>query len=147
MVIEMRIVVTLGGNALLRRGEALTAENQMRNIRLACSSLKNLAASHELVLGHGNGPQVGLLALQNEAFSETAAPYPLDVLGAESQAMIGCMFAQAMHSVLPEQNGVYAALLTLADGRALPCVLNKGRHPTLPEGAADIPASPEESTG
>lgn len=103
MVIEMRIVVTLGGNALLRRGEALTAENQMRNIRLACSSLKNLAANHELVLGHGNGPQVGLLALQNEAFSETAAPYPLDVLGAESQAMIGCMFAQAMHSVLPEQ--------------------------------------------
>ena len=103
MVTEMRIVVTLGGNALLRRGEALTAENQMKNIRLACAALKNLAARHELVLGHGNGPQVGLLALQNEAFAEHAAPYPLDVLGAESQAMIGCMFAQAMHNALPDR--------------------------------------------
>ena len=95
----MKIVITLGGNALLRRGEALSADNQRRNIEVAAQALARLAAKHDLVLSHGNGPQVGLLALQNEAYAREnpAVPaYPFDVLGAESQAMVGYMFAQAL---------------------------------------------------
>lgn len=99
----MKIVITLGGNALLRRGEALSADNQRRNIEVAAQALARLAAKHDLVLSHGNGPQVGLLALQNEAYAREnpAVPaYPFDVLGAESQAMVGYMFAQALSRAL-----------------------------------------------
>ena len=73
------LVVALGGNALLQRGEALTAENQYRNIASAVSALARLARSYRLAIVHGNGPQVGLLALQNLAWKEVE-PYPLDVL-------------------------------------------------------------------
>ena len=83
-----RIVVALGGNALLRRGEPAEAETQRRNVLEAASALAALAADHELVVTHGNGPQVGLLALEAEAY-KAVTPYPLDVLGAESQGMIG----------------------------------------------------------
>ena len=79
----MRVVVALGGNALLRRGEAMTAENQRGNVRAAARALVPLAQEHALVVSHGNGPQVGLLALQAEAYTPVRA-YPLDVLGAES---------------------------------------------------------------
>lgn len=99
----MKIVITLGGNALLRRGEALSADNQRRNIEVAAQALARLAAKHDLVLSHGNGPQVGLLALQNEAYAREnpAVPaYPFDVLGAESQAMVGYIFAQALSRAL-----------------------------------------------
>lgn len=99
----MKIVITLGGNALLRRGEALSADNQRRNIEVAAQALARLAAKHDLVLSHGNGPQVGLLALQNEAYAREnpAVPaYPFDVLGAESQAMVGYMFVQALSRAL-----------------------------------------------
>ena len=99
----MKIVVTLGGNALLRRGEALSFENQRRNIEKACAALANLARNHELILSHGNGPQVGLIARQNEAYAAadpSVPPYPFDVLGAESQAMIGYMFTQALTNAL-----------------------------------------------
>ena len=99
----MKIVVTLGGNALLRRGEAMTAENQMQNVRLACDALKTVAQDHQLVLSHGNGPQVGLIALQNDAYGNKVTPYPFDILGAESQAMVGYMFAQALKNVIPEK--------------------------------------------
>ncbi|STF32859.1 carbamate kinase [Escherichia coli] len=78
------LVVALGGNALLQRGEALTAENQYRNIASAVPALARLARSYRLAIVHGNGPQVGLLALQNLAWKEVE-PYPLDVLVAESQ--------------------------------------------------------------
>lgn len=78
------LVVALGGNALLQRGEALTAENQYRNIASAVPALTRLARSYRLAIVHGNGPQVGLLALQNLAWKEVE-PYPLDVLVAESQ--------------------------------------------------------------
>ena len=80
------LVVALGGNALLQRGEALTAENQYRNIASAVPALARLARSYRLAIVHGNGPQVGLLALQNLAWKEVE-PYPLDVLVAESQGM------------------------------------------------------------
>jgi len=78
------VVVALGGNALLRRGQPLSAENQRRNVRSAAPALAAVARDHELVLSHGNGPQVGLLALQAAAYADVA-PYPLDVLGAQSE--------------------------------------------------------------
>jgi carbamate kinase len=95
----MRIVVALGGNALLRRGQPLTASNQRENVRTAALALAPLAREHELVITHGNGPQVGLLALQSAAYAEVEA-YPLDVLGAESQGMIGYMIEQELDMLL-----------------------------------------------
>ena len=95
----MRIVVALGGNALLRRGEAADAETQRRNVADAVKALAALAGSHELVITHGNGPQVGLLALQGEA-SVQVPPYPLDVLGAETEGMIGYLLDQELVNAL-----------------------------------------------
>lgn len=84
----MLIVAALGGNALLRRGEPMTADAQRANVAVAAAALAPLAAQHRLVITHGNGPQVGLLSLQNEAYPEVAA-YPLDILDAETEGMIG----------------------------------------------------------
>lgn len=96
----MRLVIALGGNALLRRGEAMTAENQRENVRIACEQIAKVAAGNELVIAHGNGPQVGLLALQGAAY-DAANPYPLDVLGAETEGMIGYMIEQELGNLLP----------------------------------------------
>jgi carbamate kinase len=104
-----RVVVALGGNALLRRGEPAEAETQRRNVLEAASALAALAADHELVITHGNGPQVGLLALEADAY-KAVSPYPLDVLGAESQGMIGYLLVQALRNALPDRE--VAALLT-----------------------------------
>ena len=98
----MRIVVALGGNALLRRGEPLTADNQRRNVRTAAQALAPIAREHQLVITHGNGPQVGLLALQSAAYADVES-YPLDVLGAESQGMIGYMIEQELDRILGSQ--------------------------------------------
>jgi len=106
----MRVVVALGGNALLRRGEPLTAENQRANARVACEALAPLALEHELVVSHGNGPQVGLLALQGAAYTEVAA-YPLDLLGAQTEGMIGYLIQQELGNVLPFEKHL-ATLLT-----------------------------------
>jgi carbamate kinase len=95
----MRVVVALGGNALLRRGEAPEAALQLRRVEQAASSLAAIAGGHELVVTHGNGPQVGLLALQAAAYGEVA-PYPLDVLGAETEGMIGYLLAQGLRNEL-----------------------------------------------
>jgi carbamate kinase len=95
----MRVVVALGGNALLRRGEPADAEAQRHNITVAVDALAELAGSHELVVTHGNGPQVGLLALQGDAYAQVT-PYPLDVLGAESEGMIGYLLDQELVNVL-----------------------------------------------
>ena len=89
----MLIVVALGGNALLRRGEPMTAETQRQNVRIAARALAPLAKENQLVLSHGNGPQVGLLALQASAYA-SVEPYPLDILGAETQGMIGYLLEQ-----------------------------------------------------
>ena len=105
----MRIVVALGGNALLRRGEPLTADNQRRNVVRACCALAPLARDHELVIAHGNGPQVGLLALQGAAY-EKVETYPLDVLDAETQGMIGYMIMQELGNVLPFQKPLVTQL-------------------------------------
>lgn len=95
----MRIVIALGGNALLRRGEPAEAANQRANVAVAAAAIAELAAEHEVVLTHGNGPQVGLLALQAEAYPDVA-PYPLDVLGAETEGMIGYLLEQELRNVM-----------------------------------------------
>ena len=98
----MRLVIALGGNALLRRGQPLTADNQLENIRRAAAQLARVAASHELVLTHGNGPQVGLLALQSAAYTAVES-YPLDVLGAQTDGMIGYLLEQELANLLPSR--------------------------------------------
>ena len=109
----MRIVVALGGNALLRRGQPMTAEQQRENVRAAAVSLAPLASGNELVVSHGNGPQVGLLALQAENY-EQVEPYPLDVLGAQSEGMIGYVIEQELGNVLPEERPI-ATVLTMVE--------------------------------
>ena len=106
----MRIVVALGGNALLQRGEPPTAENQRRNVRTAAEALAPLARDHGLVVSHGNGPQVGLLALQAAA-AEAGGSRPLDVLDAETEGQIGYLIEQELRNVLPPDRDC-AALLT-----------------------------------
>ena len=89
----MRIVTALGGNALLRRGEPMTVGAQRQNVRTAAHALAPIALEHELVITHGNGPQVGLLALQSAAL-EGSEPTPLDVLGAQTDGWIGYVIEQ-----------------------------------------------------
>lgn len=105
----MLLVVALGGNALLRRGEPLTAERQRRNVRAAAAALAPLAREHHLVISHGNGPQVGLLALQGAAWHPEES-YPLDILDAETEGMIGYLIEQEIANVLPGRR--CATLLT-----------------------------------
>lgn len=101
----MRILLALGGNALLRRGETASAENQRRNVETAAAAIAELAAEHEVVITHGNGPQVRLLALQNEAFPDVPS-YPLDVLDAESEGMVGHLLELSLRNRLPERDVV-----------------------------------------
>lgn len=105
----MRIVIALGGNALLRRGEPPTAANQRRNVRIAAGALAPIARRHDLVISHGNGPQVGLLALQGAACKPDET-YPLDILDAETEGMIGYLIEQELGNLLPDRR--YATLLT-----------------------------------
>ncbi|MGW2110382.1 amino acid kinase family protein [Streptomyces sp. NPDC001948] len=107
----MRIVVALGGNALARRGEPMTADRLRANVRTSCEALAGLAREHEVVITHGNGPQVGLLALQNLAYQDVAA-YPLDILGAETQGMIGYVIQQELSNALAGEREVAAVLTT-----------------------------------
>jgi carbamate kinase len=109
----MLIVTALGGNALLKRGEPMSAENQRRNVRIAAASLAPVAREHDLVVGHGNGPQVGLLALQGAAYDKVET-YPLDVLGAETEGMIGYMIEQELGNLLPLERP-FATLLTMVE--------------------------------
>lgn len=106
----MRIVVALGGNALLKRGEPMTAENQRANIRTAAEALAPIARQHDLVITHGNGPQVGLLALQAAAYKDVPG-YPLDVLGSQTEGMIGYVIMQELGNLLPFERP-FATLLT-----------------------------------
>ncbi|MEU8764150.1 carbamate kinase [Streptomyces sp. NPDC048659] len=97
----MRVVVALGGNALLKRGDKPDADVQLTNVRRAVAALAPLAEEHELVVTHGNGPQVGVLALQSAADPALSCPYPFDVLGAETQGMIGYWLLQSLQNALP----------------------------------------------
>lgn len=101
----MKIVVALGGNALLKRGEPMTAQNQSANIKIAAEQLAKIKPNNELVISHGNGPQVGLSALQHAAYhaiDNKIEPYPLDVLVSQTVGMIGYMLQQELTNLVPE---------------------------------------------
>jgi carbamate kinase len=131
----MRVVVALGGNALLKRGQPLTAENQRANARTACHALAPLALEHELVVSHGNGPQVGLLALQGSAYT-AVDPYPLDVLGAQTEGMIGYILQQELGNELPFEVRL-ASLLTLVEVDAADPAFSNPTKPIGPIYAKD----------
>lgn len=125
----MRVVAALGGNALLRRGQPMTAENQRENIRVAARALLPIALEHELVLTHGNGPQVGLLSLQNAAYKPDEE-YPLDILDAETEGMIGYILEQELGNLLPARRPLATLLTRIAVDPADPAF----GHPTKPIG-------------
>lgn len=106
----MRIVVALGGNALLKRGEPMTAKAQHTNVRIAAAALADLARDHQIIVAHGNGPQVGLMALQAAAYAPGVS-WPLDILGAETEGMIGYLIEQELMNALPAGSDC-ATLLT-----------------------------------
>ncbi|AMF99952.1 carbamate kinase [Vibrio harveyi] len=96
------IVVAVGGNALLQRGEVMSCENQQKSIAQTATSLAELSKNYRLVIVHGNGPQVGLLSLQNNAYKD-CPPYPFDVLGAETQGMIGYLIQQGLNAAIEDR--------------------------------------------
>ncbi len=125
----MRIVAALGGNALLKRGQPLTAQNQRENVKVAARALAPLVRDHSLIITHGNGPQVGLLALEAAAYSGVE-PFTLDILSAESEGMIGYMIEQELGNILPE-DVPFATILTQVEvDPADPAF----QHPTKPIG-------------
>lgn len=134
----MRILVALGGNALLRRGEPVDADAQRRNVEAAAEGLAAIAAEHKLIVTHGNAPQVGLLALQSESYHEVP-PYPLDVLGAESEGMVGHMLGLALRNALPDRDvvTVLTEVVVSPDDPAF-------RKPSKPIGPTYTPARAEE---
>ncbi|HYS64880.1 MAG TPA: carbamate kinase [Paraburkholderia sp.] len=134
----MRILIALGGNALLRRGEPMTMERQFANIRRAAQQIARVAGGNELIVAHGNGPQVGLLALQAAAAGAPGAT-PLDVLDAESEGMIGYLLEQELANALPPQRQV-ATLLTRVEVDAGDPAFT---HPTKPIGPVYTEAEAE----
>jgi carbamate kinase len=141
----VRVVVALGGNALLRRGQALSADNQRENARAACKALAPLALEHELVVSHGNGPQVGLLALQGSAYTAVDT-YPLDVLGAQTEGMIGYMLEQELGNELPFERHL-ATLLTMIEVDPLDPAFGHPSKPIGPLYDADEAARLEREKG
>jgi carbamate kinase len=125
----MRVVVALGGNALLQRGQPLTAENQRGNIRVAVKELAAVHENNQLVIAHGNGPQVGLLALMDAAYT-AVDPYPLDVLGAETVGMIGYMIEQELGNLIPFHDHIITVLTQVLVDQNDPAFEN----PTKPVG-------------
>ncbi|MEY4598209.1 MAG: hypothetical protein RLZZ445_1006 [Pseudomonadota bacterium] len=101
----MKVVVALGGTALARRGEALDAEVQRRNIAHAIGAVAGIARTHSVIITHGNSQQVGLLAMQSVSYGGPK-PYPLDMLGAESEGMIGYLVEQELRNLLPGKHVV-----------------------------------------
>ena len=135
----MRIVIALGGNALLRRGEPLTFENQRQNIKIACEQIAKVFPNNELVIAHGNGPQVGLLALQGATYKDVPT-YPLDVLGAESVSMIGYMIQQELGNLVPFDVPLATLLSQVEVDRNDPAF----QHPTKPIGPVYTKAEAEQ---
>src|SRR6202161_479978 len=111
----MRVVVALGGNALLQRDGTPDAAIQRRHVKQAAAALAPLAADHQLVLCHGNGPQVGVLALESQADTTLTQPYPLDVLVAQTQGMIGYWIAQEFGNAGITQRAVCVISQTVVD--------------------------------
>ena len=125
----MRVVVALGGNALLQRGQVLSAENQRDNIRMAAGQLAEVHKNHQLVIAHGNGPQVGLAALMDAAYTEVD-PYPLDVLGAKTVGMIGYVIEQELGNIIPFDDHIVTVLTQIVVDPNDPAFQN----PTKPVG-------------
>jgi carbamate kinase len=123
------VVAALGGNALQRRGQPLEAAVAERNAKLAAAALAEIAREHRLVVTHGNGPQIGLLALQSEAYRDVRS-YPLDLLGAESEGMIGYLLERELANAMPERN--VASLLTQTVVDALDPAFRKPTKPIGP---------------
>jgi len=111
----MRLVVAVGGNALLERGEVPLAQIQEGHVAVAVEAIARLAGDNELVITHGNGPQVGMLANESAGDPDLPGPYPMDVLGAESQGMIGYFFLQALQNALPGRGVVSLICQTEVD--------------------------------
>jgi carbamate kinase len=111
----MRIVVALGGNALLERGERPDADLQERNVHRAVHALVPLALEHELIITHRNGPQVGVLALESADDHSLSRPYPFDALGAETQGLIGYWLSQDLGNALPGRQVVALVTQTVVD--------------------------------
>jgi len=126
----MRVVVALGGNALLQRGQVMNAENQRENIRIAVRQLAEVHKHHQLVIAHGNGPQVGLLALMEAAYT-AVDPYPLDVLGAETIGMIGYVIEQELGNIIPFDDHIVTVLTQVLVDPADPA-FNKPSKPVGP---------------
>lgn len=125
----MRVVIALGGNALLRRGQPMTEQNQRENVQMAARALAGVAREHRVVITHGNGPQVRLLALQAAAY-RAVEPYPLDVLVAETAGMIGYLIEQELGNVLPEEQPIATLLTQIEVDPADPAF----KHPSKPIG-------------
>ena len=123
----MRVVVALGGNALLQRGQILNAENQRENIRVAAMQLAEVHKHHQLVIAHGNGPQVGLLALMDAAYT-AVDPYPLDVLGAETVGMIGYIIEQELGNIIPFKDHIVTVLTQVVVDPGDPAFQNPTKH-------------------
>jgi carbamate kinase len=132
----MRIVVALGGNALIQRGQPLDMATQRANLAGAAQGLAALAQDHQVLITHGNGPQVGLLALQAAAYAqqENKETTPLDVLGAESEGMVGYLIETALANALPKHR--LATLLTMVEVDAHDPAFH---HPSKPIGALYTP--------
>ena len=119
--------MALGGNALLQRGQALNAENQRENIRVAAKQLAEIHRNHQLIIAHGNGPQVGLLALMDAAYT-AVDPYPLDVLGAETVGMIGYMIEQELGNIIPFEDHIVTVLTQILVDPQDPAFQKPSKH-------------------
>jgi carbamate kinase len=139
-------VVALGGNALLKRGEAMSVTNQRSNVAVACEHLEPVAREHELVIAHGNGPQIGLLALEGAAYEHEVPAYPLDVLGAETQGMIGYLIQQDLGNRLGEDRRIATVLTRIAVDPADPAFASPSK-PIGPIYSADEAAKLEKERG
>jgi carbamate kinase len=111
----VRVVAALGGNALLERTERPDADIQEHHVRAAVQALAPIAQVHELVVTHGNGPQVGVLASESEKDPALSQPYPFDVLGAQTQGMIGYWLLQDLENAVPDHDVVALLSQTLVD--------------------------------
>jgi len=138
----VRIVIALGGNALLRRSDPMTTEVQRRNVRIAAEAIAPLAEQHSILIVHGNGPQVGLLSLQAEAY-DGAEPYPLDVLDAGTQGMIGYLIQQELRSELPPERQVVTLLTMIVVDPSDAAFANPTKFvgPVYPQATADALAA------
>jgi len=138
----VRIVIALGGNALLRRSDPMTTEVQRRNVRIAAEAIAPLAEQHSILIVHGNGPQVGLLSLQAEAY-DGAEPYPLDILDAGTQGMIGYLIQQELRSELPPDRQVVTLLTMIVVDPSDAAFANPTKFvgPVYPQATADALAA------